>query len=128
MIPLRALAIGCLASLAATSPALADDVLEGHARRGAVYQRLVLENLTPDACSALCDADIQCRSWVWTRAELTGSQPGCALLSAAPTPYHAPGQVTGLSRALADHIEAAAERPASAREIPGLRASADRPH
>lgn len=110
------------------APAIADDVLENHARRGAVYQRLALEGLTPRACAALCDADNQCRSWVWTRAELTGSDPGCALLSAAPTPYPAPGQVTGLSQTLADQIEAAAERPASAREIPALRATVDGPH
>lgn len=126
MVP-RALTVLCLAGLT-LAPAMADDVLEGHARRGAVYQRLTLEELTPRACAALCDGHDQCRSWVWTRAELTGSDPGCALLSAAPTPYRAPGQVTGLSRTLADRIEAAAERPATAREIPGLRASAGRPH
>jgi len=115
-----------LAGLAAT-PALADDILEGHARRGSVYQTLAIDNLTPRACAAICDADGSCQSWVWTRAELTGSGPACSLLSAAPTPYRAPGRVTGLSQAIANRIEAAADRPPSEREIPALRATLDGP-
>ncbi len=120
-------AVLVLAGLAVT-PAVADDVLHGHARRGAVYQTLAADSLTPRACAALCDADRTCQSWVWTRAELTGSEPACSLLSAAPTPYPAPGRVTGLSQAIASRIDAAAERPPSDREIPALRATLDGPH
>ncbi|OLF72295.1 hypothetical protein AWH62_10695 [Maricaulis sp. W15] len=103
-------------------PALADDVMDGHARRGAVYQRMTQPDLTPQACAALCDDDAMCRSWVWTRAELTGSDPGCSLLASTPTPYRAPGRVTGLSSAVSARIEATAERPPSDREMPALRA------
>ncbi len=119
---------GMLALCLAAGPALADDVMEGHARRGAVYARILMEDLTPNACAALCNGDGQCQSWVWTRAELTGSDPGCHLLSAAPTPYRAPGQVTGLSRRLGDRIEAAAERAPSAREEAALRATLRGPY
>lgn len=123
------LALPALLALGLTAPAvLADDILEGHARRGAVYQRLTMEDLTPQACAALCAGDGQCQSWVWTRAELTGTDPGCDLLSAAPTPYRAPGQVTGLARSLSERIDAAAERPPSARELPALRATLRGPY
>ena len=115
-------ALVLLALAPVTGPAFADDVLDGHARRGAVYLRIAMEDLTPPACAALCDGDSRCRSWVWTRAELTGSDASCALLSAAPTPYAAPGQVTGLSRDLRDRLEAVAERAPAPRELLGLRA------
>jgi len=126
MILHRALAALCLTSLA-IAPTAADDVLEDHARRGAIFERLTAASLTPDACAALCSADNSCRSWVWTRAELTGTDPGCALLSATPTPYRAPGQVTGLSQSIADQIESATERPPSDREIRALQANSARP-
>lgn len=123
----RVLLVGLAAGLT-TAAASADDNLEDHARRGAAYLRLTMEDLTPRACAALCDGDGQCQSWVWTRAELTGSDPGCDLLAAAPTPYRAPGQVTGLARSLSDRIDAAAERPPSPRELPALRATLPGPH
>ncbi|MFY0637056.1 PAN domain-containing protein [Maricaulis maris] len=123
--------IGLLLGLGASAcpaSALADDVMEGHARRGAVYVRILMEDLTPTACSALCNGDGQCQSWVWTRAELTGTDPACHLLSAAPTPYRAPGRVTGLSSQLSDRIEAAAERAPSPREEVALRATVRGPY
>lgn len=127
MRPLAGLLCG-LAALACGAPAFADDVMEGHARRGAVYARILMEDLTANACAALCDGDGQCQSWVWTRAELTGTDPGCHLLSAAPTPYRAPGRVTGLSGQLSDRIEAAAERAPSPREEDALRATLRGPY
>ena len=110
------------ASLAAPLAA-ADDVLDGWARRGAVYNRVDMDEGTPRACAALCNGDAMCRAWVWTRPGLNGPDAQCALLAAAPTPYRAPGQSTGLARVLADAIEAAAERPPSPREIGALRAT-----
>ena len=57
------LTLPALLALGLTAPAvLADDILEGHARRGAVYQRLTMEDLTPQACAALCAGDGQCQS------------------------------------------------------------------
>ncbi|WP_291844104.1 PAN domain-containing protein [Maricaulis sp.] len=116
-----------LSLLFGAGAARADDVMEDHARRGGAYQRMVMEGLTPQACAALCHGDAMCRSWVWTRAELTGTDAGCALLSAAPTPYRAPGQVTGLGRSLRERIEAASQRPPSERELPALRATLQGP-
>lgn len=105
------------------SPAIADDVLDGWARRGSVYDRIDMDEGTPRACSALCDRDAMCRAWVWTRPGLNGPDAQCALLASAPTPYRAPGQSTGLAQVLVDVIEAAAERSPSPREIEALRAT-----
>lgn len=109
---------------AAGSFAWADGVLEGHARRGAVYERITMDGGTERACAALCDCDAMCRSWVLTRPGLQGPDSQCALLSATPTPYAAPGQTTGLSARIAAAIEAASDRPPDAREIPALAAAA----
>jgi len=115
-------AMACLLVPAAT--AQSGDRMEGWARRGATYRIVPMDNGTPQACDALCASDNACRSWVWSLPGLDGPDAQCALLSAAPTPYRAPGRVTGLSDALARHIEAAAERPPSPREIEALRATA----
>lgn len=103
--------------------ALGDDVLDGWARRGAVYRSVVMDGGTPAACRALCDGDGLCRSWVWTMPGLNGPDTQCALLSAAPTPYRAPGRITGLADVLVRQIEAAAERPPTPREVEALRAA-----
>ncbi|MEA1941381.1 MAG: PAN domain-containing protein [Pseudomonadota bacterium] len=124
---MRAVAIpaGLLAGLLAMpAAAQSGDRMDGWARRGATYRVVPMDGGTPQACDALCRGDSQCRSWVWTLPGLDGPDAQCALLSATPTPYRAPGRVTGLSDALARHIEAAAERPPSAREIEALRATA----
>jgi hypothetical protein len=101
----------------------AGDVLDGWMRRGSVYQRTEMDEGTARSCAALCDGDLMCQSWVYTRAGLDSDYTQCALLSAAPTPTRSPGRVTGLSRRIADQIEAAATRAPDAREIIGLRAT-----
>ena len=121
-IPGRAIAL-VLTGLALTAPATGDDVMEGWARRGATYRVVPMDGGTATGCDALCREDGACRSWVWTLPGLDGPDAQCALLSAAPTPYRAPGRTTGLSDALARHIEAAAERPPSPREIEALEAA-----
>jgi len=116
--------LGALAALTAmTGKAVADDVMDGWSRRGAVYVTIPMDAGTPAGCSALCDRDGQCQSWVWTTESLDGPDAQCALLSAAPTPFRAPGRVTGLSDQLVRQIEAAAERPPSPREIEALSAT-----
>ncbi|WP_238934794.1 PAN domain-containing protein [Maricaulis parjimensis] len=124
---LRILGLTALAC-ATSAPALADDVLDGWARRGAIYQRIDMDAGTPQACAALCAGERQCEAWVWTRAELTGSYETCSLLSAALPPYRAPGQVTGLSPILSDRLDAAMERAPSARETRALQDAVDGPH
>ncbi|GLK50685.1 PAN domain-containing protein [Maricaulis virginensis] len=109
-----------LALVLAAGPASADDVMDGWARRGAIYASITMDDGTPAGCSALCSRDGNCQSWVWTVAGLDGPDTQCALLSAAPTPFRAPGRVTGLSADLVQRIEAAAERPPSPREIDAL--------
>jgi len=107
------------------APAEADDVLDGWMRRGSVYQRIEMDEGTSRACSALCNADEMCMSWVWSQANLDGPYPMCRLLSSAPTPHRSPGRITGLAENIALRIEAAAERTPSEREIPALRAAQD---
>lgn len=109
-----------LALVLADGPASADDVMDGWARRGAIYASITMDDGTPAGCAALCSRDGNCQSWVWTVAGLDGPDTQCALLSAAPTPFRAPGRVTGLSADLVQRIEAAAERPPSPREIDAL--------
>lgn len=128
MIQVRRMLWILLADLLGTSPAVADDMLEGWARRGAVYDRIDLDGGSPLACAALCREDRQCRSWVWTQSAVTGSYESCALLSATPTAYRAPGQVTGLSPVIADRLDAAMDRPPSAREEQALADVAASPH
>lgn len=111
-----------------TASAGADDVLEGWARRGATYAFIPMDSGTPRACAALCGEDGMCKSWVWTQPGLNGPDAQCALLSATPTPYRAPGQTTGLAPALARQIEAAAERPPTQREVEALRATLQNVH
>ena len=115
---LRAAAL--LALVLAAGPASADDVMAGWARRGAIYASITMDDGTPAGCAALCSRDGNCQSWVWTVAGLDGPDTQCDLLSAAPTPFRAPGRVTGLSADLVQRIEAAAERPPSPREIDAL--------
>ena len=116
--PLLALAaLACLTS----APAVAEDVLDGWARRGSVYERIDMDGGTPLSCAALCESDQQCRAWVWTQSALTGSYDSCALLSSVPTAYPAPGQATGLSPALADRLDTAMDRPLSQRETLAIR-------
>lgn len=125
MIRRLAIPAGLMAGLLAMpAAAQSGDRMDGWARRGATYRVVPMDGGTPQACDALCSEDRVCRSWVWALPGLDGPDAQCALLSAAPTPYRAPGRVTGLSDALARHIEAAAERPPSAREIEALRATA----
>lgn len=102
------------------APAGAEDVLNGWARRGSVYERIDMDDGTPQACAALCRADGQCRSWVWTRSDLTGSYEMCALLSSVPTAYPAPGQATGLSPRIAERLDMAMDRAPSSRESRAL--------
>lgn len=104
----------------AAGPARAGDVMDGWTRRGAVYASIAMDDGTPAGCAALCSRDRTCQSWVWTIAGLDGPDTQCALLSAAPTPFRAPGRVTGLSADLVQRIEAAAERPPNPREIEAL--------
>ncbi len=120
---IRAAHVAVLAALGVlvSAPVDADDILEGWARRGSVYERIDMDDGTPLACAALCGADNQCRAWVWTQSELTGNYDTCALLGSVPTAYPAPGQATGLSPALADHLDAAMERPLSSREVQAIR-------
>ena len=128
MTPRRLILAGVTACLLVPPvPAQTGDRMDGWARRGATYRIVPMDGGTPQACDALCGGDSACRSWVWTVPGLDGPDAQCALLSAAPTPYRAPGRVTGLSDALARHIEAAAERPPSPREIEALRATAAGP-
>lgn len=113
-------AAALFAFVLASGPARADDVMDGWSRRGAVYASIAMDGGTPASCAALCNRDGNCQSWVWTVAGLDGPDTQCALLSAAPTPFRAPGRVTGLSAELVRHIEAAAERPPSPREVNAL--------
>lgn len=113
--------VALLILVLAASPALAGDVLDGWTRTGSVYSRIDMDEGTPQACSALCDGDNQCRAWVWSRAGIEGPYARCALLWASSTPRRAPGRVTGMASDIAAYYEAASERPPSEREIIALR-------
>ncbi|WP_300529584.1 PAN domain-containing protein [Maricaulis sp.] len=121
--------LSLIAAIAACStPAIAQGG-EGHARRGAIYDRVDMDAGTVQACSALCDRDDRCAAWSYARAGLMGPYPQCALLSAPTTPIAQPGHTTGLSTALADRVASAAQRPLSERELVALRATYSRyPH
>ncbi len=103
-------------------PALAQSG-EGHARHGAVYERIDMDAGTVEACSALCDRDGRCQAWSYARAGLMEPYPQCALLSAVSTPIAQPGYTTGLSTRLSERISAAVERPLSESELIALRAT-----
>ena len=113
---------------ASAAPARAGDILTGWTRTGSVYQRISLVQGTPAMCAAMCDDDGQCLSWVWTPAGLEDVDSRCALLASTPTPRRSPQRVTGLTSDIAAQIEAAAERPPSAREIRALQATLPGPH
>jgi hypothetical protein len=116
------LCLGGLAALLANGPTLADDLLDGWARRGAVYHRIDMDQGTTQACHALCTADDNCQSWVWTRPGLNGPDARCELLSATPTPFRSPGRTTGLSGQLSRSLDQAMDRAPSEREIRAMRA------
>ncbi|WP_417468881.1 PAN domain-containing protein [Maricaulis sp.] len=110
------------------APASAGDVLTGWTRLGSVYQRTSLTDGNQAMCAALCDEDARCRSWVWTPPGLEDVDGSCARLAATPAPRRSPQRVTGLTSDIAAQIEAASERPPSAREIAALRATRPGPH
>ncbi|MGP1275539.1 MAG: PAN domain-containing protein [Caulobacterales bacterium] len=87
-------------------------VLHGEERRGAVLVRLEgAPSLSWQACASACGYNEACQAWThhaWPQR--------CTLHNAPLTPRPFPGAVTGLSPALAAHIESAIERPPSARE------------
>jgi ABC-type amino acid transport substrate-binding protein len=117
-----ALCLGLLAALLAGGAAAADDLLEGWARRGAVYHRVDMDQGTAQACEALCTADGACQSWVWTRAGLNGPDARCELLNATPTPFRSPGRTTGLSGDLSNALDRAMDRAPSERELRAIQA------
>lgn len=95
-------------------------VLDQHARRGATLERLDgLAAQSAPACAAVCDTRPACQAWTW-RMGWSGRAARCDLHGAATTPAAHPGAVTGLSRALIARIDAAADRPPSARERKAL--------
>ncbi|MEQ8405721.1 MAG: PAN domain-containing protein [Oceanicaulis sp.] len=98
------------------APAGPGGILEDHARRGATLERLDgLAAESAPACAAVCATRPACQAWTW-RMGWSGRAARCDLHGAAPTPTPHPGAVTGLSSTLAARIDAAAERPPSARE------------
>ena len=114
-------------ALLLAGPAAADGTLEGQARRGTTYARIAMDEGTARACAALCDSDAMCRSWVWSMPGLAGPDAQCDLLSSAPTPFAAPGRITGLSAGLSARLETASERAPTAREIEALLEAAGHP-
>ncbi|MCC5996066.1 MAG: hypothetical protein JJU18_06830 [Oceanicaulis sp.] len=109
--------------LLAAAPFLpAGAVMADHERRGAVIERPDgLAELSAQACASVCALRETCAAWSW-RPVLRDRPGGCALLGAVTPARFSPGAVTGLSPALAARIDAAAERPPSARERVALEA------
>lgn len=116
------LCLGLLITQLASGSAAADDLLDGWARRGAVYHRVDMDQGTVQACQALCTADGDCQSWVWTRPGLNGPDARCELLNATPTPFRSPGRTTGLSGQLSRSLDQAMDRAPSEREIRAIQA------
>ena len=113
---MNALAFALL--IAASGPVPDGAVLQAHERRGGLIERM--EGAAAEswrACAAACGYRSACQAWTFRRTEAA-----CDLHSAPSTPRRHPGAVTGLSPALAAAIEAASERPPSARERAALEA------
>ena len=95
-------------------------MLHDHARRGLTLARLDgLAGQSAAACAAVCASRTGCQAWTW-RTGFSGRAARCDLHGAAATPFRHPGAVTGLAPALSARIDAAAERPPSARERKAL--------
>ena len=115
--------VSLLALLACLCPPALAQGGEGHARRGAIYERIDMDAGTAEACVALCDRDEPCQAWSYARPGLMAPYAQCALLRAATTPAAQPGHTTGLSSQMAERVSAAAERPLTERELIALRAT-----
>jgi len=102
-------------------------IRDGHERRGAVLARLDgLPAESPAACAAACGLNAQCRGWTW-RAGDPFRAARCDIQAHVTTPTPLPGAVTGLSPGFVAEINAAMDRPLSAREREAARAADGRP-
>lgn len=102
-------------------------IREGHERRGAVLARLDgLPAESAAACAAACGLNQSCRAWTWRVGE--PERPArCDLQAHVTASSPMPGAVTGLSARFAGQINAAMDRPLSARERAAARAAEGRP-
>jgi hypothetical protein len=102
-------------------------IREAHERRGAIL--LHLDGLAAEsapACAAACALNAECRAWTWREGDPFRAAR-CDLQAHVTTPTPQPGAITGLSPAFVAEINAAMDRPLSARERAAARATADAP-
>ncbi len=98
-------------------------IREGHERRGALLTRMDgLAAESAPACAAACDLNMSCRAWTW-REGGPGRAARCDLQAHVTAPSPRPGAVTGMSAAFVAQINAAMDRPLTARERAAARAT-----
>ena len=109
-----------LQSAAPALPALPPGaMIEDHARRGVLIRLDGLAAQSVEACISACDLNAACQAWTWRPSDV--QRPArCELHPIAGPSQYAPGAITGLSPALANRIEAGAERAPTARERTAL--------
>jgi hypothetical protein len=106
--------------LAASPTAEPLQTLDGHARRGAVIAQLDgIAAASAQACQSACQLNAQCQAWTW-RSGWIGQPARCVIHAIALNPRPHPGAVTGLAPALSSRIDAAIDRPPTARELTAL--------
>ena len=119
------LTVPSLAAQHAAAPLPAGAVLTDHIRRGVLVRLDGAAAESAAACTAACGLTTACRAWTWRPAQTTRAAR-CTLHPIAGPAVAYPGAVTGLSPAMAAHIEAAAERAPTARERAALGAAENR--